>query len=94
MTRQVEAVYENGVLRPLEPLPFEEHQRVTVTVASEPLASGDPFAPYLDREFAATLRSQLAAMASPPPIEEVRAITARDPESWSDLILSEREERL
>ena len=33
MTRQIEAVYENGVLRPLEPLLLKEHQKVSVTVS-------------------------------------------------------------
>ena len=33
MTTTVEAIYENGVLRPLQPLPFKEAQHVTVTVA-------------------------------------------------------------
>jgi predicted DNA-binding antitoxin AbrB/MazE fold protein len=28
----VEAVYENGVLKPSEPLPFKEHEKVRVTV--------------------------------------------------------------
>ncbi len=32
MSTQVEAVYENGVLRPLGPLPLSDQQRVTVTV--------------------------------------------------------------
>ena len=32
MTIHLEAVYEQGVLRPLEPLALEEHQRVRVTV--------------------------------------------------------------
>jgi len=32
MTKTIEAVYENGVLRPAEPLPLKEHQIVTVTV--------------------------------------------------------------
>jgi len=31
MQMQVEAVYENGVLRPLEPLALEEHQHVAFT---------------------------------------------------------------
>jgi len=31
MTR-VEAIYENGVLRPLEPLELQEHEHVTLTV--------------------------------------------------------------
>jgi predicted DNA-binding antitoxin AbrB/MazE fold protein len=28
----VEAVYENGVLKPTQPLPFKEHERVSITV--------------------------------------------------------------
>jgi predicted DNA-binding antitoxin AbrB/MazE fold protein len=32
MARQLEAVYEQGVLRPLEPLALAEHQRVRLTL--------------------------------------------------------------
>jgi predicted DNA-binding antitoxin AbrB/MazE fold protein len=32
MSITVEAVYENGVLKPAQPLPLEEHQKVSVTV--------------------------------------------------------------
>jgi predicted DNA-binding antitoxin AbrB/MazE fold protein len=32
MSITVEAVYENGVLKPTEPLPFKEHEKLTVTV--------------------------------------------------------------
>jgi predicted DNA-binding antitoxin AbrB/MazE fold protein len=32
MTTQLEAVYENGVFRPLQPVQLPEHQRVTVTI--------------------------------------------------------------
>jgi predicted DNA-binding antitoxin AbrB/MazE fold protein len=32
MTITVEAIYENGVLRPIEPLPLAEHDKVRVTV--------------------------------------------------------------
>jgi predicted DNA-binding antitoxin AbrB/MazE fold protein len=32
MTITVEAVYENGVLKPTQPLPFEEHQQLQVTI--------------------------------------------------------------
>jgi predicted DNA-binding antitoxin AbrB/MazE fold protein len=32
MTLTVEAVYENGVLKPDRPLPFKEHEKVQVTV--------------------------------------------------------------
>jgi predicted DNA-binding antitoxin AbrB/MazE fold protein len=32
MAHTVEAIYENGVLKPAEPLPLREHERVRVTV--------------------------------------------------------------
>jgi predicted DNA-binding antitoxin AbrB/MazE fold protein len=36
MVITVEAIYENGVLRPTQQLPFEEKERVQVTVAKKP----------------------------------------------------------
>jgi len=36
MARQLEAVYEQGVLRPLEPLSLAEHQRVRLTIEEKP----------------------------------------------------------
>lgn len=46
MREQIEVVYENGVLRPLAPLParIREHQRLTVTVegADDPADGMDP----------------------------------------------------
>jgi predicted DNA-binding antitoxin AbrB/MazE fold protein len=35
MPLTVEAVYENGVLRPTQPLPLQEHQTVRVTIEPE-----------------------------------------------------------
>jgi predicted DNA-binding antitoxin AbrB/MazE fold protein len=32
MTLTIEAIYENGVLKPCEPLPLQEHEKVTITV--------------------------------------------------------------
>ena len=32
MTLKVEAIYENGVLKPLQPLPLKEHETVRVTI--------------------------------------------------------------
>ena len=53
MTTNIEAVYENGVLRPLTPLALPEGQRVHVFVASEEAAQG---------ENAASILSEIAAM--------------------------------
>jgi predicted DNA-binding antitoxin AbrB/MazE fold protein len=33
MSKRVDAIYENGMLRPLKPLPLEEHQRVKVVIS-------------------------------------------------------------
>lgn len=38
MTQKVEAIYEDGVLKPLQPLALAEHQRVSVTVDELPAA--------------------------------------------------------
>jgi predicted DNA-binding antitoxin AbrB/MazE fold protein len=35
MTRVLQAIYEQGVLRPLEPLALSEHQQVTLTVSDQ-----------------------------------------------------------
>jgi predicted DNA-binding antitoxin AbrB/MazE fold protein len=35
MSTRLEAVYENGVFRPLQPVRLAEHQRVTVTIGEE-----------------------------------------------------------
>lgn len=40
MARQVEAVYEHGVLRPLEPLALAEHQRVRLILEERPTSLG------------------------------------------------------
>jgi predicted DNA-binding antitoxin AbrB/MazE fold protein len=36
MVRELEAVFENGLLRPLEPLSLDENQRVRVTITDLP----------------------------------------------------------
>ncbi len=47
MTTSIEAVYENGVLRPLTPLSLPEGQRVHVSVASEEAVQGQDAASIL-----------------------------------------------
>ncbi|MEK7754532.1 MAG: antitoxin family protein, partial [Acidobacteriota bacterium] len=64
MTKTLQAVYENGVLRPLEPLPLREHQRVTVTVS-------DPAERWLDHEYVERVKKDVAAMGPAPSLEEV-----------------------
>ncbi len=45
MTFTVEATYENGVLRPAQPLPLRERERVEIVVRTPPGLSETPPAP-------------------------------------------------
>jgi predicted DNA-binding antitoxin AbrB/MazE fold protein len=54
MIRQLEVVYESGVLRPLESLPFAEQQHLVVTVTDE-LRSTLPFCNKPGRKASNTL---------------------------------------
>jgi predicted DNA-binding antitoxin AbrB/MazE fold protein len=86
MTQTLQAVYENGILRPLEPVHLEEHQQVTVTVS-------DPAERWLDHEYLERVRKEVAAMAPAPSLEEVRKSLAKIPGKLSDTIRAERESR-
>jgi predicted DNA-binding antitoxin AbrB/MazE fold protein len=90
MTNHVDAIYENGVLRPLEPLSLEEHQRVRVTISS---ISTDSLASLVDQSFLDHARTEVADANYIPSHEEVRRMTATDTSSWSDAIIAERDER-
>ena len=78
MREQIEVIYENGVLRPLAPLPAEvrEHQRLTIILekpeeAGSWLADADP-----------TIR-----------LEAVRQALGKLPGTLAQLVHAEREER-
>jgi predicted DNA-binding antitoxin AbrB/MazE fold protein len=86
MARTLEAVYENGVLRPLEPLALEEHQHVQVTVS--PMAPADEEA--LDLEYLRSLERTLIPEVS---LEEVRRRLAKIPGTMTADFIAEREGR-
>lgn len=90
MTKRVEAVYENGVLRPLQPLQLAESQLVSVMVSD---SAGAPLAAMIDQAFVDSACAEVAAAGRVPTHEEVRRITARDTDSWSEAIVKGREER-
>jgi predicted DNA-binding antitoxin AbrB/MazE fold protein len=67
--QQIEAVFENGVFRPLEPINLPEHQRVTLLLpASEPANNGMPAG---DDEFDEEVGYQ------PLPLQQCRTIRVR-----------------
>jgi predicted DNA-binding antitoxin AbrB/MazE fold protein len=87
MTKTLSAVYENGLLRPSEPLPLSEHQRVSVTVSD---VTPDPADAWLDHEYMA----MVDAMDEPvPTLDEVRRILSKISGNLSDTIRAERDAR-
>jgi len=88
MTLRVEAIYEDGVLRPLAQVDLRESQRVTLLISE---TSGGPS--QLDRELVDRARSEVAAMQHVPMIEEVRSILSKIPGSLADDVNAEREDR-
>lgn len=86
MVKSVPAIYENGVLRPLEPLELSERQRVAISVVESPTPGIDS---WLDHEFL----TELEAVEPVPSLEEVRAALAGLSGNLSDDIRRERDSR-
>jgi len=86
MGKKLEAVYENGVLRPLEPLDLQEHQRVTVVLSEIPITEED----WLDGE---CLRLCAAEADERISLEAVREALSKIPGSLTADFIAEREER-
>jgi predicted DNA-binding antitoxin AbrB/MazE fold protein len=88
MTIRVEAVYENGMLRPLEPLALSEHQLVVLTLS-------EATSPRLQRDekYLAAVREQVAKEGPPPGLDEVRRRLAKIPGSMTADFIAEREDR-
>lgn len=84
MTRSLQAVYEKGVLRPLEPLPLKEQQQVTVTVTDQ--QEGD----WLDASFSRYLEAQADESVT---LEQVRFALAKIPGLMVEEFRRERNER-
>ena len=80
-----QAVYENGVLRPLQPLAFGEGQVVWLRVGER---IDDE--PYLDTEYIAECAAEAGEDVS---LEEVRRILAKIPGSMVEDFRAERDER-
>jgi predicted DNA-binding antitoxin AbrB/MazE fold protein len=85
MIKGVPAVYENGAFRPLEPVPFQERERVYLTV--ERVAAGDESLP--DQEFLAYCGTQADDSVS---LDTVRQVLAKIPGVMSGDVRAERDE--
>jgi predicted DNA-binding antitoxin AbrB/MazE fold protein len=88
MVQHVEAVYENGVLRPLEPLDLLDSQRVIHTVAIPESAGSTRDMKLLER-----VRAEVAGMTDIPSLEEVQRMLSIIPGSLTEDFAAEREDR-
>ena len=86
MAMTFEAVYENGVLRPLESLPLPNLQHVIVTVSGAP-ATADDVADYFEPE------EWEAAKHDDTSLQEVWHALSSIPGSLADAVIASREER-
>jgi hypothetical protein len=86
MEMTVQAVYEGGVLRPLQPVPFQDRQEVTVTISDEGNIPGDHPLLVPSEEWA-------SAAADDVGLEEVRRALSTIRGSLSEAIIDERRDR-
>ena len=86
MEKTVQAVYEDGVLRPLEPIPLEDRQEVTVTISDE----GDI---PRDHPLVASPDEWADAAGDSISLDEVRSALATIRGSLSEAVIEERRDR-
>lgn len=79
-------MYENGVVRPLEPLDLDESQRVTITIADDGEGEEDMFDPAFTQWCAEQSHNA-------PSLEEVRQALTKIRGSMADVVIAERDER-
>ena len=88
MEKRVQAVYEQGVLHPMEPLALEERQQVTVTISdaiANPTDRGHPLLVSRE-EWAEAANDDIG-------LDEVRRALSTIRGSLSEAVLEERRER-
>jgi predicted DNA-binding antitoxin AbrB/MazE fold protein len=86
MAMTFEAIYENGVLRPLESLPLPNLQHVLVTISSAPATALDVANYFEPDEWEAAKHDDIT-------IQEVRRALSSIPGSLADAVIASREER-
>jgi predicted DNA-binding antitoxin AbrB/MazE fold protein len=90
MRVQVDAIYQNGVLKPLQPLDLAENDKVSVTVVK---AAPDADSPHLDIAYFESLQRELLTSEPAPGLDEVRRRLSKIPGSMTADFVAEREER-
>jgi predicted DNA-binding antitoxin AbrB/MazE fold protein len=86
MEMTVQAVYEDGVLRPLKPVPFRDRQEVTVTISDEAIVPHDHPLLVSPDEWASAATDEIG-------LEEVRRALSTIRGPLSEAIIDERRDR-
>ena len=86
MEKTIQAIYEDGVLRPLEPILLEERQEVTVTISDENNIPRDHPLLASSEEWANAAGDQVS-------LDEVRRALATIRGSLSETVIEERRDR-
>jgi predicted DNA-binding antitoxin AbrB/MazE fold protein len=90
MLLRVDAVYENGVLRPLQPLDLREHEHVVVSVVK---TGPNALRSNLAVEYIEEIKRELQGAEPAPGLEEVRRRLAKIPGSMASELIAERGDR-
>lgn len=86
MEMTVQAVYEDGVLRPLQPVPFVDRQELTVTISDEGNIPADHRLLVSPEEWANAASDDIG-------LDEVRRALSTIRGSLSEAIIDERRDR-
>jgi predicted DNA-binding antitoxin AbrB/MazE fold protein len=86
MGKSLQAVYKDGVLRPLESVPLEERQQVTVTIGDPAGVSPDLAGYFTPEEWAEAIHDDIG-------LDEVRRALSTIPGSLSEAVIVLRQER-
>jgi predicted DNA-binding antitoxin AbrB/MazE fold protein len=86
MEKSLQAVYKDGVLQPLESVPLEERQQVTVTIGDPANASPDLAGYFTPKEWAEAVHDDIS-------LDEVRRALSTIRGSLSEAVIALRQER-
>ncbi len=86
MEKKLQAVYKDGVLQPLEPVPLEERQQVTLTITDATGVCQDVKGYFTPEEWSKAERDDIS-------LEEVREALSTISGSLSDAVIALRQER-
>ena len=86
MEKRFQTVYKDGVLQPLEPVPLEERQQVTLTISDAAAVSQDVKGYFTPEQWSKAERDDIS-------LEQVRQALSKISGSLSEAVIVLREER-